>query len=914
MPQRTVTLLFTDIEGSTKLWEAFGDGMRQALPKHDQLIKRAIDQHNGTVFKTVGDGFFCVFQAPADAVQAAIAIQKSIHETPWPVPGLRVRCSLHTGTVESRGGDYYGVALSRAARMLGVGYGGQTLLSEATRALVHRELPADAWLYDHGPQRLKDLEGAENLFELRHPDIPVEMQGLRTINERPNNLPEPITSFVGREAVIEQIRASLQKSRMVTLIGSGGSGKTRAALEAAGGLLDDYPDGVWFVDLSPVIDETLVTKAVASVLNVREQAGAGLADALIEYAEPRNLLLILDNCEHVVEESAKLATALLTNCAQVSVLATSRESLGVVGEMHFRVPSMQVPSPEEDPEKILATESARLFVERAQLADQNFQPTPTSAKSIARIVSRLDGIPLAIELAAARASTMSTEALSARLDESFRILTGGSKAALPRQQTLRAMIDWSYNLLSGQEQAMLRRLGVFSGGWTLETAESVCTDGDLIHRDDVLDLLLQLVGKSLVIYEEVSARYRLLETVRWYALQKLAESEESADTRNRHLRTFLKIAEDTKLTGANQVEDLARLETEHENILAALDWCDASPEGAEAGLRLVAALGRFWYMHGHFASGRRAISHALARTGAQVRTQRRGEALIAAALLARVQGDLKSAEDFLLEAQAVYRKLDDNKGLSTVLNSLGNVMREGGRFAEAKSVWLEALEIRKALEDRPGIAVVRGNLGIVSMFSGDYDEAEDHIQASLAEERALQRRSHEGIALSNLGLLKMWKGDLPGAKACCLLALEVNREVGTKLVESRDLHHLGQIELDQGNLDDARGYLQDSLKISGTLTAKELMADAIETVAALMNRTGDHATAAKLAGGAERIRHESGCAMAPNEEGRYKRENDAFCSALGKTEAQRLMEIGRAMKSSEALELAVSALSKNGSN
>ncbi|MEO7454091.1 MAG: tetratricopeptide repeat protein, partial [Fimbriimonadales bacterium] len=551
---------------------------------------------------------------------------------------------------------------------------------------------------------------------------------------------------------------------------------------------------------------------------------------------------------------------------------------------------------------------ARLFVDSAQLADQNFVTTPSNAKSIARIVSRLDGIPLAIELAAARAATMSTDALSARLDESFRILTGGSRAALPRQQTLRAMIDWSFNLLSEAEQALIRRLSVFSGGWTVETAEKVCADGNTIHEEDVRDLLLQLVGKSLVIYEEAQARYRLLETVRWYTRQKLTETSEAADTRDRHLKAMLLIAESTKLTGANQVEDLARLETEHENILSALDWCDSSPEGAEAGLRLVAALGRFWYMHGHFANGRRAISHALARAGAQVTTPRRAEALVAAALLARVQGDLAAAEEFLLEAQAVNRDLDDKRGLSTVLNSLGNVKREGGRFDEAKQVWLEALEIRKELEDRPGIAVVRGNLGIVSMFSGDFEEAEEHIQASLTEERVLQRRSHEGIALSNLGLLKMWRGDMEAARTYCLLALEVNREVGTKLVESRDLHHLGQIELELGNVGPAREYLIGSLRISGAITAKELMADAIESVAALMNKVGDHATAAKLAGGAERIRQESGCAMSPNEVGRYRRENEAFKAALGSSEAERLIEMGRAMKSSEALDLALSAL------
>jgi non-specific serine/threonine protein kinase len=401
----------------------------------------------------------------------------------------------------------------------------------------------------------------------------------------------------------------------------------------------------------------------------------------------------------------------------------------------------------------------------------------------------------------------------------------------------------------------------------------------------------------------------LLETVKWYSRQKLTDASEAASTRDRHLKTFLQIAESTKLTGANQIEDLARLETEHENILAALDWCDSSPEGAEAGLRFVAALGRFWYMHGHFASGRRTLSHALARSGAQVKTSRRGEALVAAALLARVQGDLAAAEEFLLEARGVYRDLDDKRGLSTVLNSLGNVKREGGRFAEAKQVWLEALEIRKELDDRPGIAVVRGNLGIVSMFSGDYLEAEEHITASLAEERSLQRRSHEGIALSNLGLLKMWCGDIEAARTFCLLALEVNREVGTKLVESRDLHHLGQIELEVGNLEAAREYLAASLGISGPIAAKELMADAIESVSAFLNRKGDFATAAKLIGGAERIRQESGCAMAPNEEARYRRESDTFCTALGEAEAVRLVEAGRSMKASEALDLAMSSLS-----
>jgi len=907
MAQRIVTLLFTDIEGSTKLWEAHADGMRKALPRHDALIKKAVEDNAGIVFKTVGDGFFCAFPVPDSAVSAALQLQMAIHGTTWQVPDLRVRCAIHTGTVEARGGDYFGLALSRAARMLQASFGGQTLVSEASKALIDSKLPEGATLYDHGPQRLRDLERAEHLFELRHPGSPVDLQGLRSTNEFPSNLPEQVTSFIGREELIERVTDSLEAARLVTLTGSGGAGKTRLALQTAHSLIGEFADGVWFIDLSTVTDPSLVGKAVANSLNLREQAGSSMQDNLAEFAERRSMLLILDNCEHVVDACSLLVDALLKSSPKLRVLCTSREALGIAGEVNFKVPSLQVPAIDADEGSILASESVRLFVERARQADSGFNLRPEAAKSIARIVTRLDGIPLAIELAAARASSMSIEALSARLDESFRILTGGSKAAMERQQTVRAMIDWSYNLLTDPERAMLRRLGVFSGGWTLEAAESVCADGEQIVSEDVLDLLVHLVNKSLVLYDEFAARYRLLETVRWYARQKIAESDEGPETRNRHLESFLAIAESAELTGANQVEALDRLEMEHKNLLAALDWCEASPLGSEPCLRMVAALGRFWYMHGHFATGRKALASALDRAEAQPGTAVRGEALISAALLARVQGDLGAAERYLQEARAVFQGLDDKRGLSTTLNALGNVMREGGRYEEARKIWDEALALRVEIKDRAGIAVVRGNLGIVAMLNGRYEEAEQHIQSSLAEERAMQRRSHEGIALSNLGLLKMWQGDLESARNYSLLALEVNREVGTKLVESRDLHHLGQVEVALGNIDAARTYLVGSLRISSALAAKELIADAVETTATMMNRLTRCEVAVILAGAAERIRHEAGCAMAPNEVGKYEAELAEMSDVLGGDFA-RLLEEGRSMRSGDAVDLAISSL------
>jgi non-specific serine/threonine protein kinase len=695
---------------------------------------------------------------------------------------------------------------------------------------------------------------------------------------------------------------------MVTLIGSGGSGKTRLGLKVADGVLDDYRDGVWFVEFGTITDPSLAAKAIASVLNVREQAGSSLEHALIEFAEHRSLLLMLDNCEHVLEECATLVDSILKSCPEVQILATSRESLGLSGELIFRVPSLGVPSHSDDFVTIRDSEAVQLFVDRAQLAEASFTLNEGNYLSVCRIVERLDGIPLAIELAAARVATMPTEALSARLDDSFRVLTGGGKATLPRQQTLRTMIDWSFNLLSEPEKAMLRRLSVFSGGWTLESAERVCADGEVIHQDDVLDLLLQLVGKSLAAYDELSSRYRLLETVRWYSLQKLADADEATQTRDRHLETFLDVAEGAKLTGADQVEALERLATEHENILAALDWCEASSAGVESALKIVSALGRFWYMHGHFSTGRKAIAMAVARRGASAPTKLRAEALVSAALLARVQGDLVAAEEYLSEAKAIYEQLQDNKGVSTTLNSLGNVMREGGRYEEAQAIWDQALQLRSEMGDKAGISVVRGNLGIIAMLRGNFSAADEHIQASLQTERELQRRSHEGIALSNLALSKMWQGDLEAAQDYCLLALEVNREVGTKLVESRDLHHLAQISVSLGKTDSAKSYLSASFKISRSLAAKELIADALETAASIMNREERFRLAAELTGAAERVRQESGCKMPPNEMDRYASEVERFKDGLGSAAADTCLERGRAMKTAEAVEAALSAM------
>ena len=617
LPSGTVTFLFTDLEGSTERWETQREAMKSAVARHDALVRAAIERHRGYVFKTVGDAFCAAFDTPLDAVRAAIDLQVALAKEDFSaVDGLRARAGLHTGYADERDGDYFGPAVNRVARLMSIGHGGQVLLSAATRELVHEDLPASASLTDLGRHRLKDLAHTEHVWQLNVVDMPNAFPPLKSLDLLPNNLPIQPTSFRGREHDLEKVKSLLAEHTLVTLFGAGGVGKTRLAVQAGGDLLDQYPDGVWLAELATITDPKLVTSVIAKVLGMSQPESYRVNDTIPQWLRRKQTLLIIDNCEHVVEAVAELVDSICHTCPSARVLATSRQPLGIGGEAVYRLPSLAVPGTIG---RLRAEDAAQygavaLFVDRAALADARFTLTDDSAPVVVEICRRLDGIPLAIELAAARAKVLSLSNLAHRLNERFKILTAGSRTALPRQKTLGALIDWSYDLLSTREQTLFDRVSIFAGTFTLDTATFVCA-GNGIDEIDVLDLIASLVDKSLLVADTTGdhERYRLLESTREYGLEKLTLRGEREPLARRYAERFLGVAleADRKLDSMPLSEWLARLDPDVENFRAVLEWALDQRRDAALGGAVAGALEMFWWHGGLEAEGRRWIEMAL---------------------------------------------------------------------------------------------------------------------------------------------------------------------------------------------------------------------------------------------------------------------------------------------------------------
>ena len=761
-PTGNVTFLFTDIEGSTRLWETRREEMQAALAGHDTLLREIMERHGGYVFKTVGDAFCVTFSSAPNALAAALDIQREL--TPAQTHGLplRVRAALHTGTAQERVGDYFGPTVNRVARLM-IGAGGQTLLSQTTEALVRDTLPTGAGLRDMGLHHLKDLLRPEQVFQLLHAALHADFPPLKSLDALPHNLPEQLTSFVGREAQLSQVKVRLETVRLLTLTGSGGGGKTRLALQAAAELLERYPDGVWLIELAALTEPELVAQTVAAVLGVREQPGRTVTESLVEYLKSRTMLLILDNCEHLGEACARLADALLRACPPIRILATSRAPLGIAGENIEAVPPLGLPdvrhlSPDgpEFAAALMRGEATRLFLERAFAVQPAFAVTIHNASALLDICRRLDGIPLAIELAAARVKVLSAEQIAARLDDRFRLLADKNRRTdLPRQQTLRAMIDWSYDLLTPPEQALLRRLSVFAGGWTLEAAEAICA-GDEIDEYDVLDMLSQIVDKSLVLSTQHLgvARYRLLESVREYAREKVAEvPAEAGEVMGRHSLWYAEWAAQAAkhLTGKTQAEWLERIEGEHDNLRASLTWFLKQTEPG-ASLRLASSLWRFWTVRGYLREGRDWLAQALALPAGNIPkfSADRARALNGAGSLAWNQGDYPAARGLLEESLSLRRQISDTQGVADTLNNLGNVAAEQGDYPTSRALLEESLAFMRTLSDAEGIAATVSNLARIAFWQGDFDAARSLYDESLDGDR--QRGDGWGIANSLCGL------------------------------------------------------------------------------------------------------------------------------------------------------------------
>ena len=761
-PTDIVTILFTDIESSTRLWEQDRERMSQALAGHDVLARAAVNSHHGTLVKMTGDGMHAVFSDPVDALNATIMMQRALadSQTTHGV-ALHLRCGLHVGVVECRENDFFGTTVNRAARIMAAAHGGQILLSQAVVELVRDRLPRDVTLRDLGSVRLRDLTDAEHVYQVTHAQLRQVFPALRSLESTPNNLPKQLTSFIGRERELAEIRRTLGNTRLLTLTGPGGIGKTRLSLQVGAEVMDDYPDGVWFVELAAVADSRLVPQAVASVLGVKEEAGRPLAEALVAHVKDRRLLLILDNCEHLVLASAELAAKLLRSASHLKILTSSRENLHMAGESVYAVPGLSVPGMDHGASLAARPqyEAMRLFVDRAVAAHPAFRMTDQNGTAIADICRRLDGIPLAIELAAARVRTLPAEEIATRLTDRFRLLVRGDRTAVPRQQTLQALIDWSYDLLTPPECALLRRLSVFAGGWTLEAAEAVTAGGEIAERD-VLDLLGRLVEKSLVAADPEAGRYRLLETVRQYALDRLGRAGEEPRTRSRHLAFYLALAETARpqLVGSQQGAWLARLDRERENLLSAHAWCDDAPIGAESGLKLSSSMRRYWMIRGLLGLGHRVTVEALGRPGAQQRSPARGGALFDAGQLGVWMGRYAEAQTYLEESLAIARELGNRQMVARVLQPLGLASLGQGNLPAARAYSEEALALARELGNQRELAAALNALAQLHRAEGELDKAEPLYRNVLALARELGDRESIAIALLNLAMVSIARG------------------------------------------------------------------------------------------------------------------------------------------------------------
>ncbi|MCX2865609.1 tetratricopeptide repeat protein [Paucibacter sp. PLA-PC-4] len=599
-----------------------------------------------------------------------------------------------------------------------------------------------------------------------------------------HNLPQPLTSFIGREQELSELKGLLDTARLLTLTGSGGCGKTRLAMQMAADLTGAYPDGIWLVEFAALADPALVPQAVAQVFGLQEQPGKHLTQTIAEHLASRHLLLVLDNAEHVLEACAQVSDVLLRASAKLRVLVTSRERLGIVGELIYPVPSLSAPGPEQQttPEQIGAYESVRLFVERAQLQQPQFRVTAGNVAALALVCQRLDGIPLAIELAAARVRSMPVEEVSRRLDQRFDLLTGGSRTALPRHQTLRSLIDWSYALLSGAEQALLCRASIFAGGWTLEAAEQVCV-GDGVDGKTLLDLLTSLADKSLILAKEHqgTTRYGLLETVRYYARDRLAERGEEATLTRRHYDYVLSLAEvaDDKLVGEGQRLWLECLDAEHDNLRAALAWCCAGGGDAADGLYLAAAVGWFWRSRGHLSEGRRWLSLLIEATSSRPDSPVRADALRRAGILAMDQADYPAAQDLQHEALTIYRRVGDRRGIARSLQNLGLVAMEQAKYSAAQRLLEESMVIYRELGAPLGLLL--SNLARVTQQLGDHAKAQALYEEALGIQRTLGDRASIALLTHNLGSTLCFQGDYPRAKAMLKEALAIWDELASRL-------------------------------------------------------------------------------------------------------------------------------------
>jgi predicted ATPase/class 3 adenylate cyclase len=825
LPTGTVTFLFTDIEGSTRLAQQYPETMPRLMARHNEILTRSIQAHEGYVYQVAGDSFCGVFASSIDALSAALDAQQRLHDEVWSPAPVKVRMGMHTGTVKLNDENVYtGYAtLALAQRIMSAGHGGQILLSGATCELVRDSLPGNAELVDLGERRLKDLLRPEHLYQLTGLGLPSSFPPLKTLDAFPNNLPVQLTTFIGREKEIAEVKKELADHHLVTLTGSGGTGKTRLSLRVATDLLDQFQHGIWLVELAPLTDPEQVSQTILSTIGINEQAGRPPLELLKEYLSGRSSLIVLDNCEHLIDACARVTNTLLNAAPGLKILASSREALGVRGELTYPVPSLSLPDIRDLPvvEQLSQYEAVQLFIDRASLVSPRFVVGKENAPAIAQICYRLDGIPLAIELAAARVKVMSVDQISKRLDDRFRLLTGGARTALPRQQTLQALIDWSYDILSEDERLLLRRLSVFAGSWTLEAVEEVCS-GDGIESYEVLDLLSQLVNKSLVVVIEKSQvrkrslsnqgsfRYRMLETIRQYAREKLQQAGEGDKIRDCHFDYYLRTVKQafSEFFGPRELVWLVWLDHEWDNLRTAVEWSlDMRPD---SGLDLVNHLG-FLFLDNmdNLSDMHNWLMQFITHPANSARTYSRARGLLHWAWFANANYEFSArVQSMIEEAVSIYEELGDRNGLAhgylaTALAA--DTLETGLTYFE------KALTLLHETNDKVWT-------GFALLYFGWLIETQDYARklASLKESLAIHRElgfiTGTIEALKQLGALAIREGNFELAHLRLDEGLSILQEHASILGSSVTMSYdLGDLAYHERNYELAKIYYESCL-------------------------------------------------------------------------------------------------------
>jgi predicted ATPase/class 3 adenylate cyclase len=882
-PSGTVAFLFTDIEGSTARWERDSPAMRQAVERHFTLLREAIEPEHGVLFKTIGDAAQAAFPSVPAAVAAAIAAAHALAAADWGPPGpLRVRMAVHVGVASPVDGDYLAPVLNRLARIVSAGHGDQILLSEAARALASAALPAGVGLRDLGEHRLKDLLDAEHIYQVTGPGLPGEFPPLRSLDGRPHNLPAQPTELIGREIELEQVRQLLTAPavRLLTLTGPGGTGKTRLAVQAAADLLEAFPDGVWWVPLAGLTDPALVPTAIAAPLGVREQAGEALVDTLAEHLRTRRLLLVLDNLEQVVS-AAPLLARLLEAAPDLVMLVTSREPLRVRSEHELPIAPLPLPrpTPRLTAEDALSSPAVQLFLARAQAVKPNFVITDENAAAVAAICQRLDGLPLAIELAAARVRLLAPAALLARLEKRLPLLTGGARDLPERQQTLRAAIAWSHDLLVPAEQSLFARLAVFAGGCTIEAALAVAAAGAGLDID-LIDGLEGLVQKSLLRQSDDLAaepRFTMLQTIREFGLEQLAAqpSDETA-VRSAHAAYFRQLVDDAIHTD-QEVSAYGELEAEVNNLRGVLDWHERHEDPASV-LSFATDLRWFWWVRGHLREGQTRLEAAL-RNSATAPPEMRATALEGLGVLLEASGDYDRAKACYEDALAIFRQVGDQQGIAAGLDNLGTIALVEGDLRASETLREEALALRRAMDDRRAIAVSLNNLGQVAYIEHNVERAIELFE----EARVLSRETGDRWILATS------LGNLGGA---------LNRKARSGVVGTSSGETPAALEAS------ATALVRQALEIWQELGDREGILDCLLTLADLALPTDPH-RAAMLLGAAEAVAAATGHQVAPADPDQHRDLIASARSSLGAEAFAESWHAGERLTVDEAIALAI---------